>query len=190
MKRILAAIITGLFLSGFIVAQSGEMLTNNAIAKMVKARLSDELIIDVISTSPAKFDLDDSSLKSLTSQGVSTQVIEAMKTPAKSPASADRGIVPEQKQTVSKSVPEISPKEKPKGNSMPPAVVKQQEMVTSPEVVDAPGYIVPVKELVTFYENGFKSMDDAVSEWDKLIRNSIGEANNLDGQILEIEAEL
>lgn len=56
-----------------------ETLTNDNIKKMVKSKLSDELIINVIKTSNVNFDLNVEAMIDLSNQGVSSAVILEMK---------------------------------------------------------------------------------------------------------------
>lgn len=56
-----------------------QVLTNDNIKKMVKSKLSDELIISVIKTSEVKFDLQVDAMIDLSNQGVSSTVILEMK---------------------------------------------------------------------------------------------------------------
>ena len=68
-----------LFAVSNLQAQSADALTNTTIIKMVKGKLSDDLIIDEINSSKVNFDLSDDGIKSLTASNVSDQVIQAMK---------------------------------------------------------------------------------------------------------------
>ncbi len=68
-------------------AQSAETLTNGSIIKLTKARLSEELIIDMIKTSPVSFDLSSSGLKNLMEANVTLKVIDVMKSTAGSQTS-------------------------------------------------------------------------------------------------------
>ncbi|NTW33327.1 MAG: hypothetical protein HGB12_12015, partial [Bacteroidetes bacterium] len=56
-----------------------ETLTNTNIIKMVKAKLSDDLIIDVINSSNVDFNINPDSMIYLSNQNVSSEVIMAMK---------------------------------------------------------------------------------------------------------------
>lgn len=63
-------------------AQNTEILTNSSIIKMSKAKLSDEIIIDMIHTSTVSFDLSAVGLKDLDDANVPSKVVEAMKSAA------------------------------------------------------------------------------------------------------------
>lgn len=56
-----------------------EVLTNATISDLVKARLADEVIINLIKNSRVNFDLSETAIQTLTGQGVSPAVIDAMK---------------------------------------------------------------------------------------------------------------
>lgn len=56
-----------------------EIITNVSVIKMTKAKLSDDLIIDVINTSEVNFDLTVESMVNLSNNGVSSTVIKEMK---------------------------------------------------------------------------------------------------------------
>lgn len=65
-----------LFMTAYVVAE--EILTNETVVKMVKAKLGDTLIIGKIKTSKTNFDLSTDAIINLKSVGVSEKVIEAM----------------------------------------------------------------------------------------------------------------
>ena len=56
-----------------------ELLNNQDIIKMVKAKVSNNLIINIIKTSDANFDLKIESIIFLSNQGVSSDIIAEMK---------------------------------------------------------------------------------------------------------------
>jgi hypothetical protein len=79
MKKVVLVLMIALFAVSNLQAQSADALTNTTIIKMVKGKLSDELIIDEINSSKVNFDLSDDGIKTLTASNVSDQVIQAMK---------------------------------------------------------------------------------------------------------------
>ena len=79
MKKIVSFVFLFCFAVSFAQAQTSEVLTNATIIKMVKAKLSDEIIIDEINNARVNFDLSPEGIKALTAQNVSEPVIEAMK---------------------------------------------------------------------------------------------------------------
>jgi hypothetical protein len=69
-------------------ALAQEVLTNQSIVEMVKAGLSERVIIAKIRTSPTNFDTRTDSLIALKKSGVSEKVIEAIMSPSAPPAAA------------------------------------------------------------------------------------------------------
>ena len=79
MKKIISLLFLLCFAVSFAQAQTSEVLTNATIVKMVKAKLSDDIIIDEINNARVNFDVSPDGIKSLTAQNVSEPVIETMK---------------------------------------------------------------------------------------------------------------
>jgi hypothetical protein len=67
-----------LFLALAFLASAQETLTNDSVAKMVKAGLGDSLIVSMIQNQPAKYTLTPDALVKLKQQGVSDNVLAAM----------------------------------------------------------------------------------------------------------------
>jgi hypothetical protein len=67
-----------LFLLLAVVASAQEALTNEAVAKMVKAGLGEGLIISMIQNQPGKYSLSSDDMVKLKQQGVSDKVLAAM----------------------------------------------------------------------------------------------------------------
>jgi chromosome segregation ATPase len=168
MKKTIALWFGVLLLTGFIHAQTAETINNESVIKMAQARLTDDLIIEVINTSPVKFDLSENSLKTLSGENVSSAVIEAMKNAVTSP------------------VPQVKSNVPPKTQAAP--VKRNQAPAT--KTVEALAYINPAKELVKYYESEFKTLNEMISGWNKSIQNSFLEAEKLNGEILQTESEL
>ena len=80
MKKVLSLLLIALFAVNYLHAQTSDALTNTTIIKMVKGKLSDELIIDEINSSKVNFDLNIESLTVLSNANVSEKVIQAMRT--------------------------------------------------------------------------------------------------------------
>jgi hypothetical protein len=59
-------------------AGAQEVLTNDSVVKMVKAGLSEEVVLSVVKSSPAKYDLTPDQLITLKSAGVPDRVVAAM----------------------------------------------------------------------------------------------------------------
>jgi len=156
MKRKIFIVVTALFIMGSLHSQT-ETLTNGSIIKMAQAKLSDELILDVIQSSPAAFDLSDNGLADLKKENVSVAVIEAMKSVQKT------------------LTPVLNADIKPSGGA---------------SGSEALGYVAPLRELITFFEEDFKAMNATLLEWDQMIISSVNEINEINDQISDIEKEL
>src|SRR5258708_16404793 len=65
-----------------------EVLTNESVVEMVKAGLSERVIIAKIRNSPTKFDTQTDALIALKKNGVPEKVIEAIMSPSPPPATA------------------------------------------------------------------------------------------------------
>jgi hypothetical protein len=77
-----------LLLALTLAAFAQEALTNEAVVKMVKAGLSDSLIVSTIQSQPGKFTVSADDLVKLKDQGVSDQVMAAMVAKSSAPAAA------------------------------------------------------------------------------------------------------
>lgn len=84
MKKIVFVLLAMIFVGSSIYAQTADILTNSSIVKMVKAKLSDDLILDMILTSEVQFDVSNDAINKLKAEQVSDPVIEAMKAAARS----------------------------------------------------------------------------------------------------------
>jgi hypothetical protein len=80
MKKLISVLLFALFAVNILYAQTGDPITNSTILKMVKGKLSDDLIIDEINSSKVNFDLSNEAVKTLSAGNVSDNVIGAMKT--------------------------------------------------------------------------------------------------------------
>ena len=80
MKKVFSLLLIALFAVNYLHAQTSDVLTNTTIIKMVKGKLSDELIIDEINSSKVNFDLSSESVTVLSNANVSEKVIQAMRT--------------------------------------------------------------------------------------------------------------
>ena len=84
MNKTILILFIALAAFGAVKAQSSDTLTNNSIVKMVRAQLTDDLIIDEIKSSTVNFNVNPDSIQSLASRHVSYAVIDAMKIAEKS----------------------------------------------------------------------------------------------------------
>jgi predicted nucleic acid-binding Zn-ribbon protein len=187
MKR-LAFIVTALFYITSLSAQTDEILTNSSIIKMVKAKLADELVIDVIQSSKVTFDLSDNAVASLKTDGVSPQVIDVMK--ATSLLQSNQTINKVQTPAVPSTVVETPVTKTVKEEAKPAPVIKPVSTAFSPEGIDALGYVAPVKDLVQFYEDDFNSMDKTVSDWDKTIKSNLADIQEINIHMEQLEADI
>jgi hypothetical protein len=80
MKKIVSVLVFAVFAVSNLYPQTTETLTNSIILKMVRAKLSDELIIDEINNSRTSFNVSTDSIKLLLGNNVSEAVIRAMQT--------------------------------------------------------------------------------------------------------------
>ncbi len=182
MKKHISLILTGLFIAVMVNAQDPETLTNSSVIKMSKANLSDELITDMIQNSPVKFDLSDSALKKLAGEGVSSAVIQSMKSTGGNSKPADEKPAPA-------SVKEANTASTDEGVTEP-AIAYTPSAVKKTVSVEALHYVIPLTELIRFNETKFKALETAVIEWDKLVRGYVADINKVKGQMLQVENEL
>src|SRR5215469_15155991 len=82
---LMSGLFSALWLSVAIFGQTP--LSNDAVLKMVKAGLADDVIINMIGSQPSHFTVAPDDLINLKSQGVSDKVIGAMVTKNSTPAS-------------------------------------------------------------------------------------------------------
>ena len=184
MKKHISLILTGLLIAVMVNAQIPETLTNSSVIKMSKANLSDELITDMIQNSPAKFDLSDSALKQLAAEGVSTSVIQSMKSAGRAAKTPAEKPAPEPEK---KTMPASNEKEL--GNAEP-ATAYEPSAATETVSVEALNYVVPLTELIKFNETKFKGLETTIIEWDKQVRDYVADVNKVKGQMLQVENEL
>ncbi|MRR21712.1 hypothetical protein EG830_01875, partial [bacterium] len=194
MKKHISLILTGLLVAMAVCAQNPETLTNISVIKMTKARLADELIIDMINNSPAMFDLSPGALRNLQGEGVSEFVIESMKRAAlEKPGDGKKEPPP-----VTKPVNVTTPSDE--DNLSASAVSSIEEnaepsewipSVTVGEIsVEALNYTAPLTELIKFYVNKYESTELTLSEWDRQVRGYIADINKVKGQMLQVENEM
>lgn len=182
MKERISALMLGLFLASIVCAQNADTITNSSILKMVKAKLSDELIIDVIQSSPVQFELSENSLKNLSEQNVSQKIINVMKTAGGyREASMPDNFTSQQK--VVPGEPEPVP-------VAPPSSPPVKEMPDSDNENIALGYVAPIKNLITFYEKEFESLTTTMEGWDKRINSLTDASNRIMEQIVQTGNQL
>jgi len=77
-KRSLRIVLAGLFLCACGVLLAQQALNNDAVVKMVKAGLGDDVIVSTVKSAPGSYSLNPDDLINLKKQGVSDKVIGAM----------------------------------------------------------------------------------------------------------------
>jgi uncharacterized coiled-coil DUF342 family protein len=200
MKKYFYLVLTGLMMSVMVQSQTTETLTNGSVIKMTKAKLSDELIIDMIQTSPSKFDLSDEALKKLEGENVSHSVIEAMKktgfvrnsSPENRTAdtkSKEPEIVMEP-EVVKNPEPEPGPDLKPELNAGNPPAKNTPSGNGREFSTEALNYIIPLIDLVKFNEEEFKSYEKVITELDVKVKDFKNEVSKSGDQLLQSEKAL
>src|SRR6266496_3974549 len=77
----IAAVLVGNLFMGTTYAGDNEVITNETIIKMVKAKLGEDIIITKIKKSKTEFDTSTDNLINLKQAGVSDTIITAMQNP-------------------------------------------------------------------------------------------------------------
>jgi predicted nucleic acid-binding Zn-ribbon protein len=231
MKKIVSVLVFAVFAVSNLYPQTTETLTNSIILKMVRAKLSDELIIDEINNSRTSFNVSTDSIKLLLGNNVSEAVIRAMQTVTGTKASiisttdtgSGQNVVAEVADTMKQPIlneplrsntENVSHSEtimakdtlkKPseeviKSESLPPAKLITEKIVTgnkdnnpieeSTITADAIGYVIPMEELMKFFDNEFTTLEGTIKAWDSRIRISIEEGNKIKEKIKRLEKEL
>ncbi len=194
MKKHISLILTGLLVTVAVCAQNPETLTNSSVVKMSKANLSDELIIDMINNSPARFDLSPGALRSLEGEGVSEAVIQSMKSASSGKREPARTESATGNKPVSETITAVeqnpdpsaihSVEENPEPSGwMPSATVGEAS-------VEALNYTAPLTELIKFYVNKYESTELTISEWDRQVRGYIADIRKVKDQMLQVENEM
>jgi len=187
MKKLLLFIIPCLFLINKVSAQGSDTLTNSTVLKMVNARLSDELIIDVIESSAVNFDLSPGSVDDLVRKNVSQPVIDAMKKSSgtKRPAAPSRPDTEETK-TSSTKVEPVAVSAEARPVVVPPPVPVTVSFAEN----EAFGYVTPVVDLISFHEQEIEKFMISVDEWSRHINDLTASAKKLEEEINRTEKEL
>lgn len=211
MKKFVSVLLMFMFFVSCLQAQPAEKLTNSIIVKMVKAKLSDDLIIGEINSSEVNFDLSMDSLNYLSSQNVSLQILQAMKvalsnqTSTTSPVSIPQ-TNPVEPEKPADLVPETSvqPAPIPANNTGRKPEVEQistpkEEVAVQPVVlpaneneiqVNALSFIIPMTDLMLFFDSETTSLSGVIQKWDQQIRNSIESGRQIQKNIRELELKL
>ncbi|MDP3431665.1 MAG: hypothetical protein Q8T04_01690 [Bacteroidota bacterium] len=211
MKKSVSFLLMFMFFVSCLQAQPAEKLTNSIVVKMVKAKLSDDLIIGEINSSEVNFDLSMDSLNYLSSQNVSLRILQAMKIAYASqistaPPESIPQTNPEEPEEPAVIVPETSvqPVSIPVNEAISKPVVEQipppkEEVVVPPVVmplneneitVNAMSFIIPMTDLLLFFDSETTSLSGVIQKWDQQIRNSIESGRQIQKNIREVELKL
>jgi len=187
MKRLFLILIPWLFLMNMISAQSSDTLTNSSVLKMVNAKLSDELIIDVIRSSSVNFDLSSDAVDDLTRQNVPKLVIEAMKNASGTEGNKATARTDPKDSGSSETAKEpvaIDAEARPKVNAgTAPSTISLDEN-------EAFGYVKPVVDLISFHEKEIERFMNSVDEWSRHINDLTSSAKRLEEEISITEKKL
>ncbi len=219
-RKLILVLITAILVASNLYSQSNDVLTNSTIIKMVKARLSDELIIDEIKNSPTRFNVSADSIKILTENNVSATVIKAMQAVTGNktetvntasissaektadaisgnaePVKPDNTISVEKPAAKAEKVADDLKKESPEP-PVPPTAKPVAE--TRPETTEgetflserAVGYVLPVTELIKFYDSEIATLQGTIKTWDSKIRLSISDGNKIKEKITGLGKEI
>jgi predicted nucleic acid-binding Zn-ribbon protein len=200
MKKLVSVLVIALFAVNISYAQTTETLTNSIIIKMVKAKLSDDLIIGEINGSKVNFNLSTDSIIFLSNANVSSSVLQAMKSAAIETAVTVKDISSPSAIVLLNDTLNKPVKEQMKSESIPVKEIPKEKIITessnknlsekSSFSVNAVGYVIPLEELMMFFDNEFNSLVAHIQSWDQQIRNSIEKGNLIREKILEVEMEL
>jgi predicted nucleic acid-binding Zn-ribbon protein len=200
MKKLVSVLVIALFAVNISYAQTTETLTNSIIIKMVKAKLSDDLIIGEINGSKVNFNLSTDSIRFLSNANVSSSVLQAMKSAAIETAVTVKDISSPSAIVLLNDTLNKPVKEQLKSESIPVKEIPKEKIITessnknlsekSSFSVNAVGYVIPLEELMMFFDNEFNSLVAHIQSWDQQIRNSIEKGNLIREKILEVEMEL
>lgn len=220
MKKLVSVLVIVLFAVNYLYAQTTETLTNSTIIKMVKAKLSDDIIIDEINSSKVNFNVSIDSIKFLSNKNVSSRVIQAMKTvnsmqtsiAPKESITQTNPVEPEKPSLTQKETP-VQPaiiqvndtlkkptKEQLKSETLPSQELPEEKIKTESDnnnliekstiTVNAVSYVIPMEELITFFDKEFNSLAGVIQGWDQQIRNSLEKGDQIKEKILQVEKEL
>ncbi len=182
MKKLVFVLIIALLYVNYLHAQTTEKLTNSTIIKMVKVKLSDDLIIDEINNSQVNFNVSTDSLIFLSNKNVSFRVIQVMKTAHDIQNPTSTAIV--------QMKPEMPPIKEPSIDMAKTESDNDIPIETSTNTINAVSYVIPMKELINFFDYEFNLLAGVIQVWDKRIRNSIEKGNQINKTMLQVEKEL
>lgn len=211
MKKFVSFLLMFMFFVSCLQAQPAEKLTNSIIVKLVKAKLSDDLIIGEINSSEVNFDLSMDSLNYLSSQNVSLRILQAMKVALSNQTSTTSPVSIPQTNPVEPEKPadlvpvtSVQPAPIPANNTGRKPEVEQiptpqEEVAVQPVVlpananeiaVNALSFIIPMTDLMLFFDSETTSLSGVIQKWDQQIRNSIENGRQIQKNIREVELKL
>jgi len=197
-----------LFLVNYLQAQPTEKLTNSTILKMVKAKLSDDLIIGEINALETNFNVSPDSINYLSSEKVSPSILQVMKA-AYEKQSPQTLIEPEIKTPVQQvNIPVKEPEKKPEVvdvaipvkktaaetvNSIAdnPANVSVSKVdINSSISVEAMSYTIPITDLMLYFDQEFSALSKIIYEWNEQAVNSLEHDSQLRKNLSEVDDEI
>lgn len=198
MKKFVLVLSILILAVGHSFSQSSETLTNSTILKMVKANLSDEIIIDEINNGTVNFNLSSDSLDLLVKQNVSSSVIAAMKTAGKEIMETP---VSESQNTVETPVTETSQvdiqlpspltiKEESWTDEIPDPENRNYVVQRSGTQVNSISYVNHLNDLVLFYDQQFISLLKIIQKWDMHVAQQIQKEKDLSDKMNKLRNDL
>jgi|GEM_PF-2843514 len=202
MKQIILSIMLAVF-PGYLLCQNSSKLTNSGVVKMVKAKLSDVLIIDEISNSEVEFHLSNDSVQFLKSMKISDAVLDAMQKtqqlqhPEQSALqSAETSVQPQNlaqpADTVSlKNEPQKMPENaKPQATNVSAEKADEKAVVADDGSYTATSYVVPLDDLVRFLGERTENTAKIISVWNQQVVDTLKHVNELNEQMRELDSRL
>lgn len=184
MKKYLCLTLTLILVEGLLFGQYNQVLRNSSVLEMSKAKLTDDVIINLIMYSPVQFSIEEDSLALLKKEGVSEVVIEAMEGAENLSriyrieyTKADTSDLLK----VESLRPEIYNTE---AREYIPSQISEQDIIVTLN------YVTPLADLIKFGENEFLTFEREISEWDQKVRIQTGEVYRTKDQMLQTEQEL
>lgn len=164
-----------------------DAVTNASIEKLVKAGLSEEVIVSIVKSQPADFDLSADALIGLKQSGVSDRIIEAMTargtTPAGQPADTGGLVTIPLKTPVQLAVDEeLSSGSAKAGQSF--ALVLAEDLVVAGKVVACKGASA-VGRVTAVQKKAFATRNGSIELAIDTVRAVDGQDIPLDGRVVE-----
>ena len=185
-------------------AQNSSKLTNSGVVKMVKAKLSDELIIDEISNSQVEFHLGNDSVQFLKSMKISDAVLDAMQKtqqlqhPEQLATPSAETTVPQQTHvqqadtvTLKNETPQMPENVKPQaaynGNT---EKSDEKALRVDDGAYTASSYVIPLDDLVRFFGERTENTAKIISIWNQQVVDTLKHVNELNDRMRELDSRL